>query len=124
MSTYRRKPRTVEAVQWMEMGDHPNVFWCQWCHCYALGKVHEIHQDQNDVFSGSWIVTEAGRVSVVKDEEFKAEYEAVPREERVFPNLKAMADAWRAESKALIKSSQDSERISGDDLATRVREDQ
>ncbi len=102
---YRKKPVTVEAVQWWKDGDHPRVtlpppFFTDkpgrgWC---SIGRNHNVL-----VAPGDWIVTQDGRHSVVSAEDF-AEYEAVDDERpkpAVTMTLTIGADTREAMQRAL-----------------------
>jgi len=93
MSSYRKRPIIVEAVQWFKMGDHPDVemsrptAWatCGHEHCgraiFDHGHI-EILGRQHSVCPGDWIITGvAGEVYVVKDTVFQLTYEPVESEE-------------------------------------------
>ena len=61
MARYRKKPIEVEAVQWMQLGDHPLVRRRVWGnspipkHCFACGEPGGVH-GEIDTLEGCHIV--------------------------------------------------------------------
>ena len=82
MPKYRKKPITVDAVQWFKHGDHPEVRTHPWRG--DAGWIPTL-EGSMDVYPGSWIVGPGaeGEFWPVKDSIFKATYELV--EENPYP---------------------------------------
>ena len=80
---YRKKPEIVEAVQWFNHGDHPEVLnisqevekYCMFCR-----KLRGCHGNFNGILicPGDWIVFKDDNESdVFSDTDFKNTYEPV-----------------------------------------------
>ena len=91
MSRFRKKPVIIEAVQWREHGDHPDVGYfrrpdvsgesiCSECGCrfHTHGWIDTL-EDGHRVCPGDWIITGIkGEKYPCKPDIFEATYEPVP----------------------------------------------
>ena len=67
---YTTKPRTVTAVQWFKMGDHPAVVWFRRWGGFNIVQTSMLRSG-GAVHSGDYIIThEEGNVSVEKEADF------------------------------------------------------
>lgn len=87
MRKFRRKPETVFAVQWLKLGDHPDVlsdnhainYKCKRCNGYMRehGRI-EMQEGDYTVCPSDWIVTNKdGKVYSCNDSVFRKTHEEV-----------------------------------------------
>ena len=77
---YQRRPEIIEATQWFNLGDHPDVdkddsgYHCDRCKSKTHGWMEYYGYV---VCPGDWIVTDFRDTYPVSDEEFRDRYEQV-----------------------------------------------
>ena len=75
MTRYRTRSREVEAVQWMQPGDHPGVWSFP---DPAKGAI--IAATGDDVHPTDWIVTDCAGHRIVKADDFAEQFEEIGNE--------------------------------------------
>lgn len=84
IQTYRKRPVTIEALQWTGDNARDLAQWCGWCfNTSALGHAR-IFVDANDVWldieRSEWIAKDRHGFYPIKDDVFLETYEKVERD--------------------------------------------
>ncbi len=92
MSKFRKKPITIDAVQWFKHGDHPAVR--RGLSAFSnTGVIDTLEGNNHIVNPGDWIITGVkGEVYPCRDDIFRMTYEPLPRDTAHFDEHKDAPD--------------------------------